>query len=110
MNNIETAKKVLKEHKLAIIIENEHHVGILTVRDYLKGLYKYQNNLKNVNVGSLMSPNMSYVNPDLDIYKVNDFMIKKGYKYYPVGFGDKVLGIVTRKQILKEIYNSLVKN
>ena len=109
---VDKAVELMKtdDTNILMVIENNLTVGVFTIKDYLKGLFKYEKNLFKNTVGSLMSSHVVKLRPDMDIFEANDLSEKKGYKNYPVGFDKTIHGVVSRTRILNEIYNILVKH
>ncbi|MBN1502958.1 CBS domain-containing protein [Candidatus Woesearchaeota archaeon] len=96
-----------KELNSIVIVENHKPIGIFTVKDYIIGLSKYQKNLSAQNLASLMSTSIVSIDPELNIFEANDFMVEKTFRRYPVILDDQVIGILNQKQLCEEIFNYL---
>lgn len=56
---------------------------------------------KNKKLSSVMSKNLKTVKPETSLSEVVNYMISKNIKRLPVVDGEKLVGIITRKNILK---------
>lgn len=56
---------------------------------------------KNKKLSSVMSKNLKTIKPETSLSKVVNYMISKNIKRLPVVDGEKLVGIITRKNILK---------
>ena len=98
---VDKAVELMKKDdtNILMVIDNNLTVGVFTIKDYLKGLFKYEKNLAKNTVGSLMSSHIVKLPPDMDIFEANELSEKKGYKNYPVGFDKTIHGVVSRTRI-----------
>jgi CBS domain-containing protein len=85
-----------------IIMENDEYLGIMTERDYsrkviLKG--KHSNETK---VSEIMSVNLPSVKPADTIEHCMELMTTKNIRYMPVFENDKLSGIISMSDVVKE--------
>ncbi|ADD09116.1 putative signal transduction protein with CBS domains [Aciduliprofundum boonei T469] len=63
--------------------------------------------IANTKVGEIMERRVHYVNPDTDIYEALELLVKKGISRLPVvNENKKVVGIITRSDVLKALAKS----
>ena len=105
--NIEDARKLLLEKNVSVLVvmDGEKPVGIFSEWDYITGLKRYEKNINMQNVEHIMSSSITSISLELNLFEANEYMIEKSFHEFPVIVNDKVLGIVSRKMIMDEIYN-----
>ncbi|MBN2367649.1 CBS domain-containing protein [Candidatus Woesearchaeota archaeon] len=105
--NIEKAESLLRQDNVNMIVVTEDYkpLGVFTVGDYIVGMSKYGEHLQKHNVGVLMSSPFVTVNPDLNIFEANEFMLKKEFKRYPVSYDGPILGILDQKKLCAEMFS-----
>lgn len=121
------AAKIMVENGFSVIPvvdENEDVVGIVTESDFVgkeieiphalasikqlfgqnfffKDIEKVYENSKNLKLSKVMSGMPVSVNPDTPLSEVVQLMLTKNKKKLPVTEGRKLVGIVTRKDLIK---------
>ena len=78
--------------------------GILTERDCFKvtlnaGYYSEPGG----KVGDYMSRNIETVAPDASIFELAELFVQKKYRRYPVVENEKLIGMISRRDILKAL-------
>ena len=56
-----------------------------------------------------MSSTIVYINPDLDLFDALNYMEQKKHNTMPVSYDKKIIGVITKKMILREILLLLQK-
>jgi CBS domain-containing protein len=127
---IEQIAKILIEHKISgvpVVNDEGGIVGIVTEGDlllketgprlpdfvnvlgaiiYYNGVERYREDFKKLMGGQaieIMTNTVVTVSEDVDIDKVAKLMIKHGIKRIPVIKGDKIVGIISRADIIKTL-------
>lgn len=75
------------------VVDNNKVVGILTDRDIVvRNVAKGQD--PNLKVSSVMTTDITYATPDMDVHKVADIMAQNQIRRLPVVDNEKLVGIV----------------
>lgn len=97
-NKISGAPVLDKKNKL---------VGILSEKDCLRifsnGMF---HNIPGANVRDYMSKVVETIGPETDIFTATDIFIKNVFRRMPVVEGKKMLGIISRRDVLSAIKNA----
>jgi len=103
MENI--AKKLLKSNIVQVPVvestENMRLVGILSIGDILKKLLNNGSKSSNSNIETIITKNVVKANYDEHISKVWSLMDETGFSGLPVLKKNKIIGMITRKDIIK---------
>jgi CBS domain-containing protein len=79
-------------------------IGFITEQDCIKQMLNNTYYCDSHEVAAdIMRPNPLSVSPDDDVLQIAEDMLKKRPKIYPVVEDDKVIGIITRADILKAL-------
>lgn len=84
-----------------LVVEGDEIVGIITEKDIISKVVKYAKDPTKVKVKDVMTKKLITIRPDADIYEIAKVMTKKNVRRLPVCQGNKLLGLVTEKDILK---------
>ena len=104
---IETAMESFLENKIsgAPVIDNQGKlVGVLSEKDCMRTLFEssYYNNLGGF-VREYMSTDLKTINIHDTLSNVADEFIKSRFRRFPVMEGDKLVGQISRRDILRAI-------
>ncbi len=104
---IETAMESFLENKIsgAPVLDNQGNlVGVLSEKDCMKTLFEssYYNNLGGF-VKEYMSTDLKTINIHDTLSNVADEFIKSRFRRFPVMEGDKLVGQISRRDILRAI-------
>ena len=104
---IETAMESFLENKIsgAPVLDNQGKlVGVLSEKDCMKTLFEssYYNNLGGF-VKEYMSTDLKTINIHDTLSNVADEFIKSRFRRFPVMEGDKLVGQISRRDILRAI-------
>ena len=96
------ALRLMVRHKIGsiIVVEKGKPVGILTERDVTTKIAKGQN-VRNLTVKKVMSKPLVTVGPSLEVWDAVEQMVRKDIRRLPVIEADKLLGMVTERDILQ---------
>src|SRR5664280_909444 len=104
----EVANKLIKSDTIQVPVvessENMHLVGILSMGDILKNFLNNGSNPKNSDLSSIFTKNVIKANYDDHISKVWSLMDETGFSGLPVLKKNKIIGMITRKDIIKSGY------
>ncbi len=106
--SVEKAYKLMIRygHNGFVAIEGDIVEGIISRRDVEKALH---HGLKNSDVKDFMSDSLVVIKPDTTFEQIESLMIENNMGRFPVIGDGKLVGIVTRTDILKVIYNKEIK-
>ncbi len=85
-----------------------HYVNLLGASIYYNGISEYDKGFKKLMACSakdLMTKNVIIAAPDADVEQLAGVMVAEHLKVIPIVKDKKVVGIVTRSEILEELYN-----
>ena len=100
----DTATRTAAERMIAddvgslAVLNDDELVGIVTERDLVREFAEGETGTRTV--GDIMTPNPDSLAPDIDIEDAADWMMGAGYRHLPVIEGDKVIGMLSIKDIL----------
>ena len=96
------ARKMLSNNVGAmIILEGEKLEGIITEKDIVEDVVAKEINMQNTKVSEIMSTIMITTSPDEDISTAVDIMIRENVRRLPVIKNNKLIGLLTAKDLLK---------
>lgn len=106
--SIETAQKLMIRygHNGFVVTDGDIVEGIISRRDIEKA---YHHKLNETPVKDFMSDLLVTIKPDTTFDEIERLMIENNMGRFPVIDGGKLVGIVTRTDILKALYNKEVK-
>ncbi len=109
-DNILYANEILNRYNinvLPVVNENGILTGLITRQIVGKSMY---HNLENLKVKEYMIEEFDTVTPNTNFEKIKDTILKENQRLLPVVENNKVIGVITRTDILKTIYNIENKN
>ncbi len=83
------------------VVKDDRLVGFITKGDIEKGI---QHNLGQIPVKGYMSGNVAVITEDSSITEAQKIMLKNNIGHLPVVRGEKLVGIITRTDILSYLY------
>jgi CBS domain-containing protein len=83
-----------------IVVDKQKPVGIITERDVTRAALRGDSLLK-LPARSLMSRPLQTATPDMEIWRTFEVMLKLGARRLPVVENDKLVGIVTEKDLTR---------
>jgi CBS domain-containing protein len=101
-DKVSIALRAMVRHKIGstIIVEKGKPVGILTERDVSTGIAKGQN-LRGMVLKRVMSKPLVTVGPSMEIWEAVELMVRKDILRLPVVESDRLVGMVTERDILR---------
>jgi len=130
--SVEEAAKVMSQNRFSaipVIDADNNLVGIITESDfvgrklevphalasikqlfgqafYFQDVEKIYSDTKKKKLSSVMTSRVHSITPEASLNDIVNFMISKGLKRIPVTVDRKIVGIITRKDLLKAFMNS----
>lgn len=105
--SVEEVVKTIAKNKIVggpVIDVDKKLVGFITEQDCIKQMLNNTYYCDSHNVaGDIMRKNPLSVSPDYDVMRLAEDMTKKGPKIYPVVEAEKVVGLITRADVLKAL-------
>jgi CBS domain-containing protein len=97
--------KVMAEKDVGalLVIEGEKLVGVFSERDYAREAGRAGSVFEGASVGELMSKRVLYVQPKAKIEECMALMTEKHVRHLPVLRGERIVGIVTIGDVVKEV-------
>lgn len=99
------AVKTMAEENLGslLVLDHGRMVGILTFREVLGALATRGGALGSLNVKDIMSPNPVTATPDMEVNDLRRTMLETGARYLPVLQDDKLLGVISFRDVAKAV-------
>jgi CBS domain-containing protein len=85
-----------------IVMENEKFLGIVTERDYSRKVVLQGKNSAATKVAEIMSTNLPFAKPGDTIDYCMEMMTAQNIRYMPVFENNKLTGIVSMSDVVKE--------
>ena len=83
-----------------VVVDKEKPVGIITERDITRAALRGDSMLK-IPARSLMSRPLQTVQPDMEIWRTFELMLKLGVRRLPIVENDRLVGLVTEKDLTR---------
>jgi CBS domain-containing protein len=102
---VDEALKVMAERDVGalLVIDGEKLVGVFSERDYAREAARAGKVAEGASVEDLMSKRVLYVQPGTRLEECMALMTEKHVRHLPVLAKEKVIGIVTIGDVVKEI-------
>jgi len=99
------AAKTMSEQNLGslIVFEQERMVGVLTFREILQALAQRNGTLGDVRVAEIMVRDPVTASPDMEVNDLRRTMLESGARYLPVVQDDKLLGVISFRDVAKAV-------
>lgn len=99
----EAATTVTREIGSVLVAKNNEPIGILTERDILKKVVAAGLDPAVTKISQVMSAPLITVPADTGIGEASRIMIAKGIRRLPVTEGNKIVGIITTRDVTREM-------
>src|SRR5210317_2312929 len=86
-----------------LVIDKGKLVGIFSERDYARKVILKGKSSKETTVGELMTPDVFYASPDNTLQETMALMTAKHIRHMPVIKDDRLIGMVTLGDVVKQI-------
>ncbi|RMD62668.1 MAG: CBS domain-containing protein [Alphaproteobacteria bacterium] len=107
---IETAIRLLKMEGIGALVvsdDGRHVQGILSERDVVRGLVTHGSELLQMHVADLMTRAVKTCTPADDVKNVMSEMTRSRIRHLPVVEGDKLVGIISIGDVVKNRLDEL---
>lgn len=85
-----------------IVMNNDRYEGIITERDYSRKIVLQGKSSTETTVAEIMSTDLPHINPEMTVDQCMEIMSDKNIRYLPVFDGEKLIGIVSMSDVVKE--------
>lgn len=85
-----------------VVMQNEEYLGIMTERDYSRKVILKGKSSTATKVSEIMSTDLPSVNPADSIEHCMQLMTEKNIRYMPVFENNKLTGIISMSDVVKE--------
>lgn len=86
-----------------LVLDHERMVGILTFHELLQALAARGGALGDLRVKDVMSPDPVTAAPDMEVNDLRRTMLETGARYLPVLQDDKLLGVISFRDVAKAV-------
>lgn len=99
------AVKTMADENLGslLVLDHGRMIGILTFREVLGALAARGGALGGLHVKDIMSPNPVTATPDMEVNDLRRTMLETGARYLPVLQDDKLLGVISFRDVAKAV-------
>ena len=108
-SSIEDAVKLVNEKRIGaiIVMDDDKLQGIITERDILNSFLALRNSTENITVKQIMTPREKLIiaTKDDDIQYLMNVMTKNKIRHLPVMDKDKLIGVISIRDIVKSLLN-----
>jgi len=104
--SIEDAMQILAEHNVGVVLvvdDDEKLIGIVSERDIIREGADLGVALFGENISAIMSTNLIVASPDDEVSYLCKAMVEKNIRHMPVMEDDKLLDMVSIKDVVKAI-------
>ncbi len=103
-DSLSNAIKLMLEHSISglpVVNDQNELIGMVTEHDVMN--FAFSGSAAEATVEDAMTKDVISFSPSDDIKKIADTLIRKRIRRIPIVEGKKVVGIVSRREILREI-------
>ena len=95
---------ILAEYKIGalVVMEQDKMVGIFSERDYAREVILKGKSSKTTQIDEVMTKNVMFGKPEDTVDSAMDIMSQKHIRHFPVVDGDKVIGVLSLGDLVKE--------
>lgn len=95
---------ILAEYKIGalVVMEQDKLVGIFSERDYAREVILKGKSSKTTQINEVMTKEVLFGKPDDMVDRAMDVMSQKHIRHFPVLDGDKVVGVLSIGDLVKE--------
>jgi CBS domain-containing protein len=99
------AVTVMAQHNMGslVVIEKNRMVGMLTFEEILQALNKGRGSLGDAKVGEIMERDPVTASPGMEVNDLRRTMLESGARYLPVMDRDKLIGVVSFRDVAKAV-------
>lgn len=99
------AVTVMAQHNMGslVVMEKNRMVGMLTFKEILQALNKGRGSLGDAQVGDIMEHDPVTASPGMEVNDLRRTMLDSGARYLPVMDRDKLVGVVSFRDVAKAV-------
>lgn len=99
------AVSAMAQHNMGslVVIEKNRMVGMLTFKEILQALNKGRGSLGDAKVGEVMEHDPVTASPTMEVNDLRRTMLDSGARYLPVMDRDKLIGVVSFRDVAKAV-------
>jgi CBS domain-containing protein len=99
------AVRTMAEQNLGslVVLERGRLVGMLTFRQIMQALAARDGALGELEVGAIMERDPVSASPDMEVNDLRRMMLESGARYLPVLQDDKLLGVISFRDVAKAV-------
>lgn len=99
------AVTVMAQHNMGslVVIDKNRMVGMLTFKEILQALNKGRGSLGDTRVGEIMEHDPVTASPVMEVNDLRRTMLDSGARYLPVMDRDKLIGVVSFRDVAKAV-------
>lgn len=99
------ALQILAQRQIGalLVVEDDLLVGILSERDYARKVELAGKTARTVLVEEIMTTRVLYVRPEQSLEECMALMVDKNIRHLPVVGNGKLLGIISMRDVVKEV-------
>lgn len=103
-STVAAALKIMAEKNIGsvVIMENDQYLGIMTERDYSRKVALKGKDSAHTKVSEIMSTDLPSVKPSDSIEHCMELMTNKNIRYMPVFDNNKLAGIISMSDVVKQ--------
>ena len=96
---------VMAQHNMGslVVIDKGRMVGMLTFKEVLQAIDKGRGALGDARVGDVMERDPVIASPGMDVNDLRRTMIDSGARYLPVMERDKLIGVISFRDVAKAV-------
>ena len=98
------ALKVMADKNIGsvIVMDDDTYLGIVTERDYSRKVILQEKHSNTTLVSEIMSSDLPHVSPEDNIDHCMELMTKNNIRYLPVFNNDRLAGIISMSDVVKD--------
>ena len=99
------AVKTMAEQNLGslVVLEGQRMVGLLTFHEILSAMATRGGALGDTRVGDIMARDPVTTSPEMEVNDLRRTMLDSGARYLPVVHGEKLVGVVSFRDVAKAV-------
>jgi CBS domain-containing protein len=86
-----------------VVLEQGRMLGVLTFHELLRALASGGGTLGDLKVAEIMVPDPVTATPDMEVNDLRRTMLESGARYLPVLQGEKLLGVISFRDVAKAV-------
>lgn len=106
-NSVRDTIKLILEKRISgipVVDDNMSLIGIISEKDLLQ--LAFFGSIDDAKISDLMSRDVHTMSEDTDLLEIYEFFTQNNYKRIPIVSNNKLVGIISRKDMLKHILDS----